>query len=54
MNKITFLERIITRFLKRIGLIKEYEVDKAEMCRRAVASGVCPHTCEICAWNSER
>lgn len=54
MNKETFLQRILMKFLKKIGLVKEYEVDKAEICRKAVASGVCPNACEICAWNSTR
>lgn len=41
------------RLLKRIGLIKSYELteeQKAEMCRRACASGVCPRVCDRCAW----
>ena len=25
---------------------------KREMCKRAVQSGVCPHACEKCAWNT--
>ncbi len=25
---------------------------KREMCKRAVLSGVCPHTCDTCAWNT--
>lgn len=49
MNKETFLQRILTKMLKKLGLIREYEVDKAEMCRRAVESSVCPKTCESCA-----
>lgn len=51
MREETLLQRIIVRFFKRIGLIKEYEVDKTEMCRRATASGVCPKFCEACIWN---
>lgn len=41
------------RLLKRIGLIKTYEVSKeqkAEMCRMACSHGVCPNACERCAW----
>lgn len=38
------------KLLKRIGLIKTYEVSKEEMCRRAVQSGVCPGDCSRCAW----
>lgn len=22
-----------------------------EMCKKSIQSGVCPHACEICAWN---
>lgn len=41
------------RLLKRIGLIKTHALtfeEKAEMCRRAVSSGVCPKDCDRCAW----
>lgn len=24
---------------------------KCEMCERSIETGVCPHTCDICAWN---
>lgn len=54
MKEQTFMQRILLKILKKLGLIKEFEVDKADMCKRAVNSGVCPNTCEICAWNSER
>ena len=37
------------RLLKRIGLIKTYEVSKKEMCERAKA--ICSKNCECCAWN---
>lgn len=43
----------IYRLLKRIGLIKSYELSKdqkAEMCRLACSSGVCPNACDRCAW----
>ena len=46
------------RLLRRLGLIKEPEFDeqksnelKREMCGRAIQSGVCPESCETCAWN---
>lgn len=38
------------RFLKWLGIIKPYEVNKDEMCRRAISSGVCPNDCSSCAW----
>lgn len=54
MEKQTFLQRILLKILKKLGLIKEFEVGKADMCKRAIDSVVCPNACEICAWNSER
>lgn len=54
MKEQTFLQRILLKILKKLGLIKEFEVDKSDMCKRAIDSGVCPNACEICAWNSER
>lgn len=37
------------RLLKRIGLIKTYEVSKKEMCERA--QSICGKDCESCVWN---
>lgn len=54
MREQTFLHKILLKALKKFGLIQEFEVDKADMCKRAVDSGVCPHSCESCAWNSEK
>lgn len=53
MKEQTFLQRFLLKILKKLGLIEEYEVDKSEMCWRAVSSGVCPNACEKCAWNTE-
>jgi hypothetical protein len=53
MKKETFLHKFITKILKRIGLIKEYEVDKKEMCEHAKLSGACPNSCDCCVWNTE-
>ena len=39
------------RLLKRIGLIKTYEVSKKEMCERA--KSICSKNCESCAWYEE-
>ena len=25
---------------------------KKEMCKKSIQSGVCPHACDICAWNT--
>lgn len=41
MEKQTFLQRILLKILKKLGLIKEFEVGKADMCKRAIDSGVC-------------
>ena len=44
-------ESLLIRFLKWIGLIKEYEVSKKEMCKRA--QSVCSKNCDSCAWHEE-
>ena len=51
-------ESWVKRLLRKLGLIKEPEFDeqksnelKKEMCGRAIQSGVCPESCETCAWN---
>ena len=33
---------------------KKYNGDevKKEMCRKSLQSNVCPHACDICAWNT--
>lgn len=36
------------RLLKKIGLIKTYEISKKEMCERA--KSICSGDCESCAW----
>ena len=41
-------DNFLIRFLKRIGLIKEYEVSKSEMCKKA--QSICKHNCDNCAW----
>lgn len=53
MREQTVIQRILLKVLKKIGLIKESDVGKADMCKKAVNSGVCPNSCECCAWNSE-
>lgn len=37
------------RLLKRIGLIKTYEISKKSMCESA--KSVCNKNCESCAWH---
>lgn len=47
-------DNFIIRFLKRFGLIKEYEISKSDMCKNA--QSICKHNCDNCAWkeNVER
>lgn len=40
------------RFLKKIGIIKSYEVDKREIYKKSQAAGVCPKSCSSCAWRN--
>lgn len=41
-------ESLFIRLLKKIGLIKQVEIDKNIMCKNA--QSVCSHNCEYCAW----
>lgn len=41
-------ESLFIRLLKKIGLIKEVEIDKNAMCKNA--QSVCNHNCECCIW----
>lgn len=41
-------ESLLTRFLKFIGILKPYEIDKKKMCENA--QSVCTHECEDCVW----
>ena len=43
-------EKWYIRLLKWLGIIKEYEVSKKEMCEKAQLSGVCSNSCLCCAW----
>lgn len=45
MNKESWFHRL----LRRIGLIKSYEISKKEMCERA--QPICDRNCEGCAWH---
>lgn len=40
------------RLLKKIGLIKTYEVNKKEMCKQA--RSICDKKCYKCAWNYKK
>lgn len=41
-------ESLFIRLLKKIGLIKEVEINKNVMCKNA--QSVCDHNCDCCAW----
>ena len=36
------------RFLRKIGIIKTYEISKSEMCEKA--KNICSKNCDCCAW----
>lgn len=51
----TFFIKLILKIFKIDGAKKEVSDEtKIEMCSRAIQSGVCPHCCECCAWNTLR
>lgn len=51
---IAFIKRVVGLFVKKDAEAEKRRSDEAkrEMCKRAIQSNVCPHTCEICAWNT--
>ena len=56
MRELNIFEKIM-HWLKSLFVSKEKEREnsdeiKREMCSRALQSGVCPHACDICAWNT--
>lgn len=51
MKKETLLNKIISKILCVFGIIDRKKISKREMCERAIKSKVCPHRCDICAWN---
>lgn len=56
MKELNALEKIIY-WLKSLFVSKEEAKDnsdeiKKEMCKRSLQSGVCPHYCDKCAWNT--
>lgn len=56
MRKLNIFEKIVvwfkSLFINEEKAKKNSDEAKREMCNRAVQSGVCPHTCNICAWNT--
>lgn len=56
MRELNIFEKFVV-WLKSLFVSKEKEREnsdeiKREMCKRALQSGVCPHVCDICAWNT--
>lgn len=51
-------ESLIHKILRKLGFIKYIEDDRKlkmeDMCKRAIKANVCPKTCDICAWDTER
>jgi hypothetical protein len=39
------------RLLKRIGLMRTYEVSKKEMCEKS--KSICSNNCDNCAWHEK-
>lgn len=56
MKKLNIFERIVvwfkSLFINEKKAKENSDEAKRKMCARAVQSGVCPHTCDICAWNT--
>lgn len=50
MNKPSWIQRFIVRILTKLKIIQSFRVDKSDMCKRAIRSGVCPDHCGRCAW----
>ena len=46
------LSRISRIFMSKKKRAEQDEMLKRKMCYMAVKSGVCPKTCEICAWDT--
>lgn len=56
MRKLNIFEKIVdwfkSLFINEKKAKENSDETKRKMCERAVQSGVCPHTCDICAWNT--
>ena len=55
MRKLNIFEKIVvwfkSLFINEKKAKENSDEVKRKMCERAVQGGVCPHTCDICAWN---
>jgi len=56
MRKLNIFEKIVDwfkfLFIDEKKAKEDSDKSKRKMCESAVQSGVCPHTCDICAWNT--
>lgn len=56
MRKLNIFEKIVdwfkSLFINEKKAKENSDKLKREMCERAMQSGVCPHMCDICAWNT--
>lgn len=56
MRRLNIFEKIVvwfkSLFINEKNVKENSDEVKRKMCERAVQSGVCPHACDICAWNT--
>lgn len=50
MKKESWAKRLLIKILTAMHILESKEIDKKEMCEKAVKSKVCPGCCEYCAW----
>lgn len=50
MDKPSWIYRFVLWILTKLKVIQSFQVDKSDMCKRAIQSGVCANQCESCAW----
>ncbi len=51
MKRKNIFIRFFEWLLKKLGIIKTYEISKEEMCKNA--RNICNKNCKMCAWNTE-
>ena len=56
MSELNIFEKIVAWLKSMFVSEKKAEENsvgiKREMCKRALQSNVCPHDCDVCAWNT--
>lgn len=57
MRKLNMFEKIVywlkSLFISEKKAKENSDEIKRKMCERAVQGGVCPHNCDICAWDTD-